>query len=96
MTVDDARQLKAGDYLASPHDLPAYRIRRLTRDPWVSTDGTIVRLSLTSYADGAWIPPDAFIRAPGPDAHWRFDVATREFVSRHETPSAAPSEAAVC
>ena len=92
VTVDDAKPLKAGDHVASPHDLPAYRIRRLTRDPWVSTDGTIVRLSMASYSDGAWVPPDGFIRAPGPDAQWRFDVATREFVSRH----AAPAEAAAC
>jgi len=89
VTIDDAKQLKACDHVASPHDLPAYRIRRLTRDPWVSTDGTIVRLSMASYSDGAWVPPDGFILAPGPDAQWRFDVATKAFVSRHAEPCEA-------
>lgn len=82
VTVDEVRQLHVGDHVASPHDLPAYRIRRVSQEPWVSADGTTARISLFSYANGAWIPADAFLRAPGPDTQWRYDTTHREFVRR--------------
>lgn len=82
VTVDEVRQLHVGDHVASPHDVPAYRIRRVSQEPWVNADGTCARISLFSYASGAWIPADNFLRAPGPDAQWRYDTTRREFVPR--------------
>lgn len=78
MTNLEAKALTKGDYVASPHSTPAYKIRRLSADPWISTDGTIVRILIG--AD--WISPDSFVRAPGSNAAVVYDVASRTFVSR--------------
>jgi hypothetical protein len=80
MTNLEAKALTKGDYVASPHSTPAYKIRRLSADPWISTDGTIVRIRLGGSVE--WIPADSFVRAPGSNAAVVYDVASRTFVSR--------------
>lgn len=82
VTVDDVRQLKVGDYVASPHDLPAYRPRRISEVPWISANGQFARLCMYSYQGGAWVPPDDFVRAPGSDGKYVWDPNTRTFMRR--------------
>jgi hypothetical protein len=81
MTVDEAATLHEGSYVASPHDVPAYRIRRVSAEPWISADRTCARIRLHSYSN-QWVPVEGFIKAPGSSNAYRWDADTRAFVSR--------------
>jgi len=82
MTNAEARALHKGMFVASPHSTPAYRIRKLAEDPWVSEDLSIVRLLIVGNA-GAWVPPDDYMAAPGPETAFTWSISKHMFVSRY-------------
>ena len=64
MTLDEALALREGDRVASPHDTPPYRVRRITRPPWRRQSGNDVRISMASYCNGDWVSPFGFVLVP--------------------------------
>ena len=63
MNLHDARKIQAGDYIASPHDNPAWRVRRVT-DRWANADSSIVRVKLASFSLGTWVDLSPFVKCP--------------------------------
>lgn len=63
MTLDEALTLREGQYIASPHDNPAFRVRRVT-ETWQNADATICRVKLASYSQQDWVDPTGFVKCP--------------------------------
>lgn len=61
MTLAEARACKKGDHIASPHDDPPWRVRRVTRK-WANEDDPLFRVQLGRAE--AWYPLKSFEKAP--------------------------------
>lgn len=62
MTIEEARTLRKGDRIACHEE--HYKIRRISFDPWHSSDDTIVRVSCLSWHGGEWFSPEKFVVVP--------------------------------
>lgn len=63
MTLDEARTIREGDYIASPHDGPAWRVRCVT-ETWENAGGSIVRVKVASYSQDTWLDLAGFTKCP--------------------------------
>ena len=63
MTLAEARAVQPGDYIASPHDNPEWRVRRVT-ERWANADSSIVRVKIAGYSQVDWVDLAGFVKCP--------------------------------
>jgi hypothetical protein len=80
MTLADIQKLSVGDRVASPHDEPPYRLRRVTHVWHHPECPQYSRIIIASISRTALISPVGYVRARC-EAVW-FDTTLRRFVRK--------------